>query len=72
MVNLWEGFEMSMQELKNVRARCIDRNNPEDVVLHEVTFDLRDSGVWQSMSVEVMATDPTDAIKYIVNRYKEV
>ena len=63
---------MSMQELKNVRARCIDRNNPEDVVLHEVTFDLRDSGVWQSMSVEVMATDPTDAIKYIVNRYKEV
>jgi hypothetical protein len=63
---------MSIQELKNIRARCIDSNNPEDVVLHEVTFDLRDSGVWQPMLVEVMATDPSDAIKYVVNQYKEV
>jgi hypothetical protein len=63
---------MSVQELKNIRARCIDRNNPEDVVLHEVTFDLRDSGVWQPMITQVMATDPMDAIKYVTNTYKEV
>ena len=63
---------MSVQELKNMRAKCLDRNNQENVVLHEVTFDLRDSGVWQPMSMQVMATDPMDAIKYVTNTYKEV
>ncbi len=61
---------MSVQELKNIQAKCLDRNNPESVVLHEVTFDMRDSGVWQPMAVKVMATDPSSAIQYIINTYK--
>ena len=62
---------MSTVEVKNMKAKCLDRSSQENVVLHEVTFDLRDSGVWQPMSMQVMATDPMDAIKYVTNTYRE-
>lgn len=60
---------MSVLEIKNCRAKCIDRDNPAEVVLHEVEFDLKDSGDWGHKVVQVMATDPMDAINYIRKVY---
>ena len=53
-------------EHRNMRAKCVDRDNPDDVVLHEVSFDRKESGGdWVSHVVRIMATDPQDAINAI-------
>jgi hypothetical protein len=44
-------------------------SSDEEVVAHEVEFDAKDSGVWSHHVVQVMATDPMDAIKYIKKEY---
>lgn len=54
-----------MSEYRNMQAKCIDKDNPDEVVLHEVMFDRKDSGVWTSHVVRIMATDPQDAINAI-------
>jgi hypothetical protein len=40
-------------------------NSDADVVLHEVSYEVKDSGVWVSKTTQVRATDPMDAINYI-------
>jgi hypothetical protein len=53
-------------EYKNMRAKCIDKNNPDEVVLHEVYFEFKDlEGNWVDHTVKVMATDPMDAIRTV-------
>ena len=60
---------MSQTEIKNVRAKCIDMNNPAEIVLHEVYFDIKESGDdWKRHSVQIMATDPLDAIAAVRQR----
>jgi len=55
-----------MSEYKNMAAKCIDRNSPDDVVLHEVYFDRKEpDGNWTNQVVRVMATDPMNAIKQV-------
>jgi hypothetical protein len=57
-----------MSEIKNVNARCLDMASDRDVVLHEVSYEIKDSGVWVAKTTQVMATDPMDAIASIVSR----
>lgn len=52
-------------EYKNLTAKCLERDNPDEVVLHEVSFDRKESGAWTSHVVRIMATDPQDAINAI-------
>jgi hypothetical protein len=54
-----------MSEIKNIKARCLDKDSDEAVVLHEVNYEIKDSGVWIAQTKQVMATDPMDAIIYI-------
>jgi hypothetical protein len=56
--------------ISNLTAACIDRSSNDDYVLHRVTFDTNETGTWENKSVEVMATDPMDAIKTIMGNYK--
>jgi len=56
---------MSTTEYKNMTARCLDKESIEEVALHEVEFDRKDSGVWEHLVIEVMATDPMDAINAV-------
>lgn len=58
-------------EIRNVSAKCIDMNNPSAMVLHKVDYEYKDSGVWVGKTVQVMATDPMDAIKYVRGGYGE-
>lgn len=46
-------------------ARCLDRESIDEVVLHEVEFDRKESGAWTHHVVQIMATDPQDAINAI-------
>ena len=56
---------MSTTEYKNMKAKCVEMDNPDAVVLHEVEFDRKESGAWTSHVVRIMATDPQDAINAI-------
>jgi len=56
---------MSMTEIKNITAKCLDMKSDSKIVLHEVSYDVKDSGVWTHKVQRVMATDPIDAINYI-------
>lgn len=57
-----------MSEIQKVNARCLDMASDKDVVLHEVSYEIKDSGVWVAKTTQVMATDPIDAIASIVRR----
>jgi hypothetical protein len=59
---------MSVQ-INNLQAKCLDRNSPHDLVLHEVRFDLQNNGQWEPKSMEVLATDPMDAIETVRSLY---
>jgi hypothetical protein len=62
---------MSMTEVKNLRARCLDMESIEEVALHEVEFDIKESGGdFKPSVVQVMAKDPIDAIDYVRREYK--
>jgi len=62
---------MSTTELKNLCARCIDKESIEDIALHEVKFEIKESGGdWKPHVVQVMATDPMNAIDYIRREFK--
>ena len=54
-------------EYQNITAKCIDRDNPADEVMHEVSYDCKDpDGNWIGRVVtKIMATDPMDAIKRV-------
>jgi hypothetical protein len=52
-------------ELRNIKARCVELNDTAPIVLHEVSYEVKDSGVWVSKVMDVMATDPMDAIAYL-------
>ena len=57
---------MSMTEVRNITARCIDKNSIEESVLHRVDFEMKESGSdWVAHSMEIMASDPMDAIKAV-------
>ena len=57
---------MSTTEYKNMTAKCVDKKNTNEVVLHEVYFDRKElAGTWSSHTVRIMATDPMDAIKKV-------
>jgi hypothetical protein len=50
-------------EYRNMKAKCIDRDSADELVVHEVTYDRKDpDGNWTSHVVQLMATDPMDAI----------
>lgn len=51
-----------MAEVRNITARCLDMTNNSTFVEHEVSYEVKDSGVWVSKTVRLMATDPMDAI----------
>lgn len=50
-------------ELRNIRARCIDRNSNDDVVLHEVNYEAMENNNWIAKTIQLMATDPQNAIE---------
>lgn len=53
-------------EYRNMTAKCIDRDNPDAEVMHEVSYDCKNpDGNWTSHVVKIMATDPMDAIKRV-------
>jgi len=54
-----------MMEYKNMKAKCLDKRSDDPVVLHQVEFDRKESGVWEHLVVEIMATDPIDAINAV-------
>jgi hypothetical protein len=54
-----------MSELRNIKARCVELNDTAPIVLHEVSYEVKDSGVWLAKTADVMAKDPMDAIDYI-------
>lgn len=56
---------MSMLEFRNMSAKCIEPSSDKVYELHEVSFEYKDSGVWVSKSVQLLALDPKDAIKYV-------
>jgi hypothetical protein len=62
---------MSTAEIRNVRARCLDTESVEEVALHEVEFEIKESGDdFKPHSVQIMAIDPIDAIAYVRREYK--
>ena len=62
---------MSMTELRHLQAKCLDMRSNDAVVLHQVDFEIKESGGdWVQHSVEVMAEDPMDAINYVQKEYK--
>ena len=50
-------------ETKNLMAKCLDRNNPDNMVLHEVSYEQFVDKTWQPKTITLMATDPMQAIK---------
>lgn len=56
---------MSMTQVRNLTARCLDRDNPSDKVLHEVRYELLTADGWADESMAIMATDPMDAINAV-------
>lgn len=63
---------MSTTQLRNLKARCLDRDNPSNIVLHEVSFELTESGDdFKPHVMQVMATDPMDAINHVRKVYRE-
>jgi hypothetical protein len=54
-----------MSEVRNIRAKCVELNDTAPIVLHQIDYEVKDSGVWLTKSVQVMAKDPMDAIDYI-------
>jgi len=50
-------------EIKNLYARCIDKESIEEFALHEVEFEVKESsGNWTNHVIQIMAKDPVDAI----------
>ena len=50
-------------EIKNLYARCIDKESIEEFALHEVEFDRKGkNGDWTNYVIHIMAKDPVDAI----------
>jgi hypothetical protein len=54
-----------MTEFRSMSAKCLDVSSDNNVVLHEVKYEVKDSGVWVVKTKQVMATDPVDAINYV-------
>jgi hypothetical protein len=52
-------------EYKNLTARCLDTESIDEVVVHEVEFDRKESGAWTHYVVQIRATDPLDAINAV-------
>jgi len=62
---------MSATEIKNMIARCLDKKSVEEIVLHEVEFEIKESGGdFKLHVVQVMAKDPIDAIDYVRREYE--
>lgn len=59
---------MSMTEVRNMTARCLDTASNAALVLHEVGYELKDSGGWIDKTVQLLATDPIDAINAVRKR----
>jgi hypothetical protein len=60
---------MSMIELKNMSAKCVEQDDTKTYVMHRVEYDLKEDGVWVGKTTFVRATDPMDAIKYVRGGY---
>jgi hypothetical protein len=57
---------MSTTEIRNLTSRCLDRESIDEIVLHEVNFEIKESGGdWHPHRIEVMAKDPMDAINHV-------
>jgi hypothetical protein len=54
-----------MNEFRSMRAKCLDMDSNADVVLHEVSYEIKDSEVWIAKTTQLMATDPQDAIESV-------
>jgi hypothetical protein len=50
-------------EIKNLMAKCLDRNNPNEYVEHIVIYDQLVDNQWLPKTITLMATDPMQAIK---------
>lgn len=62
---------MSQTEIKNLTARCVDKESIEELALHEVAFEIKESGAdFKPHVVQIMAKDPVDAIDYIRKEYR--
>ena len=59
---------MSMTEFRSFEARCIEPSSDKVYELHEVKYQVKDSGVWVNKTTQVLALDPVDAIKYVKQR----
>lgn len=59
---------MSMQQVRNIKAKCLAMNSDAEIVLHEVSYQFMDSGVWIDKTVKMYATDPQDAIDTVIRR----
>jgi hypothetical protein len=55
-------------ELKNIRARCIDRNSNDEIVLHEINYEAMENDNWVAKTIQLMATDPHNAIQIFNSR----
>lgn len=60
---------MSMTEVRSFEARCIEPSSEKVYELHEVKYQVKDSGVWLNKTVQVLALDPMDAINYVRGGY---
>lgn len=57
---------MSATEVRNLTARCIDKESIEELALHEVKFEIKESGDdFKPHAMQIMAKDPMDAIEYV-------
>jgi hypothetical protein len=62
---------MITTEVKNFICECMDKQSRDAVVLYRVEFEIKESGGnWIEHSVEVMATDPIDAINHVRKEFK--
>lgn len=60
---------MSMVEFRSMIARCVEPSSDRVYELHEVSYQVKESGVWVSKTTQVRALDPMDAIKYVKGGY---
>ena len=57
-----------MSAFRNIRSKCIDRNSNDEFVLHEVNYEEKENDNWVAKTIQLMASDPQNAIQVFNSR----
>jgi hypothetical protein len=58
-----------MPKIKNLKAKCLNPDTPDDYVNHLVSYDELIDKNWEHKTTHIFATDPQHAIEILQARY---